>query len=248
MNLALQDKVIVVTGALGKIGFASVRMFLARGAKVIANDWVAAESSPRMTALQEQYGPDRLLFVQADASDGDQVASMFHQIREQFGRLDGSFHNSYTQNRKPVAVYTLEDWNQVIQGTLTSTFLICKHAILLMQDSGGGSIVNTSSVLGVQPRAGEGAYGSSKAGINFLTQVIATENAVHGIRANVIVPGDIKEPKQLSPEKMEEMRKNILLGRSGTPDEVAELASFLLSDVSSYITGSLYNIDGGIRI
>jgi NAD(P)-dependent dehydrogenase (short-subunit alcohol dehydrogenase family) len=248
MNLPLQDKVIVVTGALGKIGFASVRMFLARGANVIANDWVAAEESPGMMALQEEYGPDRLLFVQADASNEDQVAGMFHQIREQFGRLDGSFHNSYKQNRKPVAEYTLEDWNEVIQGTLTSTFLICKYAILLMQDSGGGSIVNNSSVLGVQPRAGEGAYGSSKAGINFLTQVIAAENAASGIRANVIIPGDIKEPKQLSPEKMEQLRKSTWLGRRGTPDEVSELASFLLSDASSFITGSLYTIDGGIRI
>jgi NAD(P)-dependent dehydrogenase (short-subunit alcohol dehydrogenase family) len=117
-----------------------------------------------------------------------------------------------------------------------------------MKDSGGGSIVNTSSILGVKPRAGEGAYGSSKAGINFLTQVIAAENAEHGIRANVIIPGDIKEPRQLTPEKTEEIRKNTWLGRSGTPDEVSELASFLLSDVSSYITGSLYTIDGGIRI
>ncbi|MDR6553186.1 SDR family NAD(P)-dependent oxidoreductase [Paenibacillus qinlingensis] len=248
MSLPLQDKVIVVTGALGKIGFAAVRMFLARGAKVIANDWVTAEESPRMMELQAQYGPDRLLFVQADASNEDQVTGMFRQIREQFGRLEGSFHNSYTQNRKPVAEYTLEDWNGVIQGTLTSTFLISKHAILLMQESGGGSIVNTSSVLGVQPRAGEGAYGSSKAGINFLTQVIAAENAVHGIRANVIIPGDVKEPKPVSPAKAEELRKSTWLGRSGTPDEICELASFLLSDAASYITGSLYTIDGGIRI
>jgi NAD(P)-dependent dehydrogenase (short-subunit alcohol dehydrogenase family) len=248
MNVPLQDKVIIVTGALGKIGFASVRMFLSRGAMVIANDWIAADESPRMVELQKEYGPDRLLFVQADASDGDQVAGMFQQIRERFGRLDGSFHNSYTQNRRPVAEYTLEDWNQVIQGTLTSTFLISKHAILLMKDSGGGSIVNTSSILGVKPRPGEGAYGSSKAGINFLTQVIAAENAVHGIRANVIIPGDIKEPKQLAPDKAEEIRKITWLGRSGTPDEVSELASFLLSDASSYITGSLYTIDGGIRI
>ncbi|GBG05595.1 SDR family oxidoreductase [Paenibacillus agaridevorans] len=245
MDLPLRDKVIIVTGALGKIGLASVRIFLAKGGKVIANDWVAAEESPDIIAMLKQYGTDRLLFVQADASNGDQVADMFQQILEHFGRLDGSFHNSYTQNRKQVAEYTLEDWNQVIQGTLTSTFLICKHAILLMKQSGGGSIINTSSVLGVKPRAGEGAYGSSKAGINFLTQVIAAENAEHGIRANVIIPGDIKK---LSPEKPGTMRKDIWLRRSGTPDEVSELASFLLSDVSSYITGSLYTIDGGIQI
>lgn len=248
MKQQLQNKVIVITGALGKIGFSSTRMFLERGAKVVANDWVVANDAPRMLALMEQYGSERLLFVEADASDEDQVIGLFSQIRDRFGRLDGSFHNCYLQNRKPVTGYTLEDWNQVIQGTLTSTFLISKHAILLMKDSGGGSIVNTSSILGMKPRVGEGAYGSAKAGINFLTQVIAAENANHGIRANVIVPGDIKEPKQRTTQKAAEIRKDILLGRSGTPDEVSELAAFLLSDASAYITGSLYTIDGGIRI
>lgn len=248
MHVPLQDKVIIVTGALGKIGFASVRMFLARGARVIANDWVPADGHPRMAELQRQYDEERLLFVQADASDEDQVVSMFRKIRERFDRLDGSFHNAYMQKRMPVAAYTLEEWNKVIHGTLNSTFLICKHAIPLMMDSGGGSVVNTSSVLGTKPRAGDGAYGAAKAGINFITQVIAAENAEHGIRANVIVPGDIKEPKPITPDKAEEMRRVTWMRRSGTPDEVSELASFLLSDASSYITGSLYSIDGGFHI
>lgn len=248
MNLALEKKVIVITGALGKVGFAATRMFLGRGALVAANDWADLNGHASMQELLSHYGPERLLFVRGDSSDEGQVASMFEQIRERFGRLDGSFHNAYAQNRKPIDQYSLEEWNQVISGTLGSTFVVCKYAIPLMRESGGGSIVNTSSVLGVQPRAGDGAYGSAKAGVNFLTQVIAAENAVHNIRANVIVPGDIKLPKPISAAKAEQMRKQIWLGRSAAPDEICELASFLLSDAASYITGSQYAIDGGFHV
>jgi len=246
--LALHRKVIVVTGALGKVGYAAVRMFLERGAIVAANDWTEAAGHEGMTELLRRYGEDRLLFVHGDAGDEAQVAAMFASIRRQYGRLDGTFHNAYHQNRKPVDQYTLEEWNRLIHGTLGSAFLVCKHAIPLLRESGGGSIVNTSSVLGVKPRAGEGGYGTAKAGINFLTQVIAAENASCGIRANVIVPGDIKLPAPVSAAKAEEQKKRIWLGRSATPEEICELAAFLLSDASSYMTGSLIPIDGGFHL
>ena len=246
MMPGLDGKVVLITGGLGTIGFAAVTMFAARGARIVVNDITPAESHPGMAELQRRLAPDRLLFVEGDVSRERDVEEMYARIGDRFGSLDGTFHNAYTQIRLRVADYTFEQWRSVVNGTLDSTFLVCRGAIPLLAASGGGSMVNTSSVLGLRPRELDGAYGTAKAGVNHLTQVLAAENAHLGIRANAIVPGDIKEPTVSSGGTPRQPRA--WLGRSGTPDEVSELASFLLSDASSYVTGSLYAVDGGFQV
>ncbi|MBP1993063.1 SDR family NAD(P)-dependent oxidoreductase [Paenibacillus eucommiae] len=240
MKEMLQNKVIWVTGAMGLIGLASLEVFLAKGAFVFGTDIRDDKESPYIQRLRETYGGKLVLYV-SDATDEQQVKESVLKLKEEFGRIDGLFHNVYTQIWKGVRDLTLQEWEAVTNGTLTSTFLVNKYAIAAMIETGGGSIVNTSSILGKVPvKNTPAAYSSAKAAVNHLTSIIAVEYAKYGIRANTIVPGDIKNVDDLQDV-------NNLLGRSGRPEEVAELAAFLLSDSSSYMTGSLYPIDGGFN-
>lgn len=241
-QLQLQDKVIWITGALGLIGRAATALFLERGACVFGTDIREPERHPEIVRLQGEYG-NRLRLEVSDATDEDRVRESAGRIRETFGRLDGLFHNSYTQIEKKAFDMTLGEWDAVLRGTLTSAFLANKYAGLLMVETGGGAIVNTSSILGqVSVPDSPAAYSTAKAGMNHLTRIIAVDYAGQGIRANAIVPGDIKaadHPRQFT---------NNLIGRSGRPEEVAELAAYLLSDAAAYVTGAIYAIDGGFRL
>lgn len=246
----LQDKVIIITGAAGQLGLTSVKMFLDRGAKIVANDIVDIAQSPQLQKIQEQYSEDRFYFIQADISREEQVKQAYEEIDRKFGRLDGLFHNAYKQIAKPVIDLTLQEWNDVMTGSLTSTFLVCKYAVLSMLKSGGGSIVNTSSIISTEVfrKKANAAYGTAKAGLNQFTRILAVEYADRGIRANVVIPASLsttEKVKEMKPEKLRRVRERVPLGRYGTTDDVAELAAFLLSDASSYITSSLYHIDGG---
>jgi len=225
-------------------------MFLERGAKIMATDIKPPDHAPQIAGLRAQYGEERFHYTQADLCEEDQAAAVAAQIDERFGRLDGTYHTVYANVWKPALELSLAEWEYSIRGTLTSTFLVCKHALPLMIRSGGGSIVNTSSILGQIVSPGCLAYGAAKAGVNQLTRVIAADYASQGIRANVLVPGDFRSQEALakqSDKEKEAIRRHAWLGRSGSADEINEAASFLLSDAASYITGALIPVDGGFH-
>ncbi|GAA3402599.1 SDR family NAD(P)-dependent oxidoreductase [Paenibacillus hodogayensis] len=247
----LQEKTILITGALGQLGRSAVPMFLGLGANVMASDVVPIEQAPRVAALKEQYGEDRFRFIQSDAADENQVKALMEETERSFGRLDGLYCNAYKNVWKPILQLSLEEWEETMTGTLTSTFLCCKYALPLMIRSGGGSIVNTSSVLSHIPKSGCASYGAAKAGVNQLTRVIAKDYADSNIRANALLPGDFKSDERLasmSDAQRESIGKETLLGRSGRADEINQVAAFLLSDAASYVTGSLYTVDGGFHL
>lgn len=250
MNSAsLQDKVILITGALGDAGREAIKLFLEKGALVAACDIKTIDGFPEWEALQKQYGSDHLLYMEANCMKEDHVISVMERIDQYYGRLNGSYHNVYVNRGFTIAELSLQDWEDSIKGTLTSTFLVCKYAAQLMIRSGGGAIVNTSSILGSSARVYNAAYGAGKAGLEQLTRSIAVEYAPYGIRANAVIPGDFKGEQllaTLSQEHFEGMKKTALIGRSGTPNEINEVAAFLLSDAASYVTGSMYPVNGGL--
>ncbi len=247
---ALQDKVIWITGVLGSLGLPAAALFLERGAVIYGCDLKQSGDAPEIERLRELYGRDRLHYEQADVTDERCVKSVVERVERTFGRLDGVYHTVYRNVWKPALELTLDEWEYAIGGTLTSAFLVNKHAIGLMIRSGGGSIVNTSSILGQIVSPGCLAYGAAKAGLNQLTRVIAADYASQGIRANVLIPGDFRTPEALSGQSEQEkegMRKHAWLGRSGSSDEINEAACFLLSDASSYVTAALFAVDGGFH-
>ncbi|NOU67370.1 SDR family oxidoreductase [Paenibacillus sp. LMG 31461] len=248
-KLQLADKVICITGAQGTAGRAAVKLFLEKGASVAACDLKEEEKLGEMKTFSELFGSERFLYIQADVTDEQQVNEVFSAMEAYFGRLDGLYHNAYVNHYKRIAEQSLASWNATINGTLTSTFLTCKYAAELMVKSSGGSIVNNSSILGSKPLGGNASYGAAKAGLEQFTKVMAVEYADQGIRANSIVPGDFRTEidwQTGTEEFKESMRKTSLIGRSGKPNEINEVAAFLLSDAASYITGSTYPVTGGL--
>ncbi|MCQ6561017.1 SDR family oxidoreductase [Paenibacillus mendelii] len=248
--LQLDDKVILITGALGAAGSEAIKLFLERGALVAACDIRPVSDFAELDSLTEKYGSGRLMFVQGDMRNEADVREAVAAIDQTFGRLNGTYHNAYVNKVALIAEQSLEDWEDCIRGCLTSTFLVMKYSAALMIRSGGGSIVSTSSVLGGNIlRSGNAGYGAGKAGLEQLTRIAALEYAPYGIRANAVVPGDFKSDEVLaaiSQAHLDTMSKISMLGRSGRANEINEVAAFLLSDAASYVTGSMYPVTGGI--
>jgi len=249
MNM-LQDKVILITGCLGTLGRSAVDMFLKRGAIVYGCDFLPVEQFSDYQQLQELYGDRRFVYKQTNMFEESEVRALIEDVERCFGRLDGTYHNVYSNGWKPIVEMSLEEWEYGIKGTLTSTFLLNKYAIQLLIRCGGGSIVNTSSILSQVVSDGYTAYAAAKAGVNQLTRVIAADYAAFGIRANVIMPGNFRSKASLTQEserERETIKRKTWLGRTADADEINEAAAFLLSDASSYVTGSLYQVDGGFH-
>lgn len=246
---SLQDKVILITGALGDGGSEAIKLFLERGAYVAAGDMKPLDLFSEWETLHQGYGRERMLYVQADFCDESLVKEVMERVERHFGRLDGAYHNVYANPELSLAEMSMEDWELSLRGTLTSAFLACKYSAQLMMKSGGGSIVLTSSLLGSVPRFHNASYGAGKAGMEQLMRYAAVEYAPDGIRVNAVAPGDFKGEQLLStmPQShFEWMKAESLIGRSGTPGEINEVAAFLLSDASSYVTGSVYPVNGGL--
>lgn len=251
MHSQLNNKVIVITGALGVLGSAATRLFLERGASIAACDIRTSDEDGGMSELLTEYGGRRLLYIPGDMTSEADVDRLFRRIEDHFGRLDGLYHNVFVNKSATIANQAVQDWEESIRGTLTSTFLVNKHSARSMRQNGGGSIVNTSSIMGSVPAVENAAYGAGKAAVEQLTRVAAVEFAPWGIRVNAIAPGDFKSEQvlaQASDAQAETMRRLTLIGRSGRPNEINELAAFLLSDAGSYATGSIFPVTGGFGL
>ncbi len=248
---ALTDKTILISGGASGIGAASARLARQRGANVVLTD-LATDAGE---ALARELG-ESALFVRHDVtSEPDWIAAVEAAV-ERFGRLDGVVNSAGVGRVASVEDCTLEDFRFVNDVNSKGTFLGCKHGVLAMKQSGGGSLVNISSVLGLRGMAAAPAYCASKGAVRLLTKAVALHCAAmkYGIRCNSVHPGWIETPMvkprlEKGPDpaanraRLEKMHP---IGRLGQAEEIAALCLFLLSDDSALITGAEFAADGGL--
>jgi NAD(P)-dependent dehydrogenase (short-subunit alcohol dehydrogenase family) len=250
----LGGSVAVITGAASGMGATGAELFAAEGARVVAADLDAAGGEAVVARIREAGG--EATFVHTDVSDPGDAKALIDAAREAYGVPDVLYNNAGIGPTEDAAVHelALEVWDRVMNVNVRGMFLVSQAAIAAMLDAGTSpaSIVNTASIAGLvgNSRVPASAYTVSKGAVMALTKQIAVSYAANGIRCNAMCPGPIETPI-LAPWFEEEgvrerFEEHIPIGRIGQPSDVAKLALFLASDDSSWITGALIPIDGGI--
>ena len=243
----LQDKVAIVTGASRGIGRATALALATEGAKVVINYARNSEAAEAVVAEITQAGGEAIA-ISADVSQAEAVDEMVKQTKAKFGRIDILVNNAGITRDTLMLRMKLEDWQAVINLNLTGVFLCCKAVSKLMLKQRSGRIINISSVAGVMGNPGQANYSAAKAGVIGLTKTLAKEFASRGVTVNAVAPGFI-ETDMTEGLQAEEILKAIPLNRYGKPEEIADMIRFLAADTASnYITGQVFNVDGGMVI
>lgn len=245
--MLLEGKVAIVTGASRGIGKAIAKKFIAQGAKVAFTYRSSAEAA---AALEKELsaGGGTVKGFQSDAASMTDAERLVGEVVEAFGTVDIVINNAGITDDTLLMRMTEEQWDRVISVNLKSCFNLTKAVMRTMLKARSGSIVNISSVVGVQGNAGQANYAASKAGILGFTKSVALELGSRNIRCNAIAPGFIETEMtaKLDEDTVQGWRDAIPLKRGGTPEDVANLCVFLASDMSAYITGQTLNVDGGM--
>jgi 3-oxoacyl-[acyl-carrier protein] reductase len=246
---SLFNKVAIVTGGTRGIGRSIVLAVCEEGADcafTFTRNRAAAES---LTEEVLRIGR-RALPVQLDVRDFEGAKTLVEEVKKEFGRLDILVNNAGITRDKSLMMMSHEDWSEVIDTNLTGTFNTTRACIITFLKQKSGNIVNISSVSGIHPLAGQVNYVAAKAGVIGFTKSLAKEVAPYNIRVNAVAPGFISTEMTaaLGDKARDKFLKMIPLQRFGTPDEVAKVVLFLLSDKSRYITGQTIQLDGGLGI
>jgi NAD(P)-dependent dehydrogenase (short-subunit alcohol dehydrogenase family) len=247
----LAGRVALITGGASGIGAATARVIAREGAAIAVADFDAKRAEDVAARLRE--GGARAISIAVDVAQAAQVEAMVQRTVAEFGRLD-ALVNSAGVSPPMIATheYPLAEWDRCLAVNLSGTFYAIRFAVPAMLASGdGGAIVNLSSMMGQIAHAGIPAYTASKHGVVGLTKVVALDYAKRGIRCNAVGPGNTDTGMTrgaMPPAVFEAVGKLAPIGRYGTPDEIAELISFLCSPRASFITGAYIVADGGFVI
>jgi NAD(P)-dependent dehydrogenase (short-subunit alcohol dehydrogenase family) len=238
----LDGKVAVITGAGGSIGKATAEVFVREGAKVLASDFNGAEKK-----VAVELGAAAVSF-NCDLRQEDQIEAMFARALEAFGRVDILANVAGNPVGRTTTEVTVEEYEFLTVVNLRAVMLCNKHAIRAMLRTGGGAIVNISSIASFNDHnLTPMVYSAAKAGVNSFTKSIAVQYGPQGIRANVVAPGFTftENMRGLPPDIVREMNAKAALGRAAVPREQAEVIAFLASDRASFVSGAIIPVDGG---
>ncbi|HEX9019502.1 MAG TPA: SDR family oxidoreductase [Anaerolineaceae bacterium] len=243
-----RQRVVLITGAGGGIGHATLKVFASHGWRVIGID---------RRAIDEPI-PGNGLFIQSDISLEENIRDVYERAKAFSPVLDAVINNAGLQVTKPLIETTAQEWDMVMASNLRSVFLGAKMAYPLLTAAGGGAIVNTSSVHAVATSANIAAYAASKGGLLALTRAMAIEFAKDNIRVNAVLPGAVDTPMLRAgmnrehagggsmSERLENLARKTVNGRIGTPEEIARCIYFLADNTqSSFMTGQAMIVDGG---
>jgi len=240
----LAGRIALVTGGTGGIGTAICARLAREGALVIATD------------LESPKGelPQRVRFSQTDITDDASIRATISMLEAEFGKIDILVNAAGIEIEKTIEDTSLEEWNHIFAINVTGTFLVCKHALPLMRNAGGGSIINFGSYDGFIADPGLAAYCATKGAVHALTRAMACDYGPEGIRVNAICPGYIDTPMLQSffgdsgdIESLKEAVRDVHpMRRYGTPDDVAGLVNWLAGDEARYASGQLWVLDGGL--
>ena len=245
----LAGKRVLITGATRGIGLAIAERFAAEGASLYLN----GRDGPRVSQLAERLSREfgvacaPLLF---DVADPEAVKAAFRELFAQTKVLDVLVNNAGILDDALIGMVTPAQIERTFACNSFSVLYCSQYAARMLQRNGGGSIINLASIIGRVGNAGQAVYGGSKAAVIGMTQSLAKELATQQIRVNAIAPGfiDTDMAHSLSEDKFQQRLDSIAMGRIGSADEVAKVALFLASDLSSYVTGQVIGVDGGMLI
>lgn len=243
----LDGKVAVITGGCSGIGLATVRRFVAEGARVVIGDL----DDERGKELAAELG---ILYVRTDVTSKADVDALFAAAKDTFGSVDIAFNNAGISPPDDDSILTteLDAWKRVQEVNLTSVYLCCKAALPYMLEQKKGSIINTASFVAVMGAAtSQISYSASKGGVLTMTRELGVQFAREGIRVNALCPGPVNTPllQELFAKDAERAARRLVhipMGRFGEPEEMANAVLFLASDESSFVTASTFLVDGGI--
>lgn len=253
----LDGKVAVITGGVSGIGLGTLELFLAEGARV-----VAADIQDEKGAMLEQRFPGRVRYARCDVTDEAQIAAALQLAATEFGGLDILFNNAgISDGMRVLSEIEADKWSWIFDVLVRGPALGMKHAVPLMLDRGGGAIVNTASIAGLQAGWGPIAYSSAKASVIHMTRCAAAQLSTRKIRVNAICPGLIATsifgasqglPREVADQMAARVAQNAAgvqpVPKAGLPDDIAQAALYLASDASAFVTGTHIVVDGGITI
>ena len=243
-SLNLDEKIVVITGGGTGLGLEMGRDLARAGANIVL---AGRRPEPIEQAAEEFRGMGlKSISIPTDVTDSTQVNNLFNQTLESFGKVDVLINNAGGgSGNKPIWEITDQEWHDGIDKNLTGAFYCCRAILRHMVEQESGKIINISSGQGLRGQRGSFMYGCSKGGVIQLTRVIAATYGPMGITSNCIVPGMIPIQNETQPKEPNKRLNFLPMGRAGTPQEMAPLATFLASDASNYMNGEMLYCDGG---